>query len=675
MAFAPANAPPFRIGLVAPKNTAAEKRWLLGLLEDVDGEIWRPDGIYDLVWFLNATPDLAWVHAHTGARTFVVGMEPRGIWPLNYDPDLIRLADVYMGYSDYPARPATQRFVPFIFPVHTERVMRREFADSLRAERRRNFCLFATHDPNIRREIGSQIAAYDGLRAGPLFGERVPRKLPVQRQCRYEFITENEIGDVYVSEKIGESLLAGCVPIYWGGARAREILPSDVYVDLRAFAANGVPDIAAAIRYCLSAGVYERHYAAVCAHGLAALVPAFTIEGALTGPLLRYVTELRTAGFRNRRADTQWRLRRVRSRAAELRAICAARPGQRFTLRQHAGALVHDWPRWLRGLLPMRRGHAVAPWVLVRNRADNMTRIPPGVRCDWTGTRSLHLGDGFPAVGTLLLRRALCDWPVRFAARPADCGVARREQPSVSFVIPHRGLDRLPLLLQVLASIAAQVETCVECIVVEQDAEPLVRDRLPAWVRHVFDPLEETRPFNRARAFNRGVAEARGELLILHDGDTVVPQAYARENLRRMSGGADILNLKRFVFYLGPPRGADGYPDVALAQGRVPVVTILANATGGGSVAVRRSVYGTLGGMDEGFWGWGGEDVEWWDRCQTVPVLNAGYLPLIHLWHPPQPDKATDKDTPAMRRMETSLRLPAALRIEALRARASGGGP
>ncbi len=82
-----------RIGLVVPKNTAEEKRWLLGYLRGVTGEAYSRGGKYDLVWFLNVTRDIIDIKRDTGAKLFVVGMEPKFMHPLNYDADLLDAAD------------------------------------------------------------------------------------------------------------------------------------------------------------------------------------------------------------------------------------------------------------------------------------------------------------------------------------------------------------------------------------------------------------------------------------------------------------------------------------------------------------------------------------------------------------------------------------------------------
>ncbi len=94
---------------------------------------------------------------------------------------------------------------------------------------------------------------------------------------------------------------------------------------------------------------------------------------------------------------------------------------------------------------------------------------------------------------------------------------------------------------------------------------------------------------------------------------------------------------------------------------------VLQNLTGGGSLGVEVSAFRELGGMDEGFVGWGGEDVEFWDRAQTLPVWNYGCLPLVHLWHEPQPGKTPAKDTPAMNRLDHVLKTPADIRIRDLK--------
>lgn len=327
-----------------------------------------------------------------------------------------------------------------------------------------------------------------------------------------------------------------------------------------------------------------------------------------------------------------------------------------YSFRQKAGALLLDAPRLLWAL----RGSA--RWMHYGNRGDRLRFDPEGrgVACEWEFTRPLHLCDVFPAFGRHLLAAALRDCPIRLLEAPEETA-ADGLAPGVSFIVGHRGLDRLPQLLLALQSIAAQTGVSFECIVVEQDASPLVRDDLPDWVRYVHDPIgvPET-PYSRSRAFNAGAALARGRVLILHDNDLLVPERYAEHAWKLVEEGFEVVNLKRFIFYRSEGIQAGQSP---LAGN---VESVLENATGGGSLAVARETFEALGRMDDSFEGWGGEDVEFWQRARTRRVWNCGFLPLVHLWHSDQPGKTPAKKTPGMARLEQLSEIPPERRIETL---------
>jgi GT2 family glycosyltransferase len=81
---------------------------------------------------------------------------------------------------------------------------------------------------------------------------------------------------------------------------------------------------------------------------------------------------------------------------------------------------------------------------------------------------------------------------------------------------------------------------------------------------------------------------------------------------------------------------------------------------------ITRTAYREIGGMDEQFVGWGGEDVEFWERAQTRKVWNFGFIPLIHLWHASQPGKTPDKETPGMLRLQEITKISPEQRIRRL---------
>lgn len=326
-----------------------------------------------------------------------------------------------------------------------------------------------------------------------------------------------------------------------------------------------------------------------------------------------------------------------------------------MSLKVKLGALLHDVPRFVRTTSTPRG------WVAMRNRNERITLDQRGARCEWLYTSDLHIANAFPRAGARLMRKAFADWPIVLR----DAPVSARE-PEVSFVIGHRGGARLPHLLATLRSIAGQRNAGVECVVVEQSERPEIEAQLPAWVRYVHTPTSET-AYNRAWTLNEGARQASGEVLVLHDNDMICPADYASETLARAREGWSFLQLKRFTFYLNRSD-----TDRVFATGDVPTdlpSTIVQNLHGA-SIAARRDAYFDVGGFDESFIGWGGEDNEFWDRAETTGrVYGFGYLPFIHLWHAPQPAKQLGPEAPAVRRWHELKNVPAENRIRDLRER------
>jgi len=326
------------------------------------------------------------------------------------------------------------------------------------------------------------------------------------------------------------------------------------------------------------------------------------------------------------------------------------------------GVLALDLPRYL-----PRLWSGNSSYLSICNRNELLERDPrgDGHRCTWQWSSDLRAPQLLPSLGRALMRRALRDYPIGHASRPAGGA-----PPQVSFVIGHRGMARLPLLLATIESIGSQTGVPVECIVVEQDVEAHLAGRLPNWVRHIHTPPPEpSLKYCRSWAFNVGVRHATSPVLVLHDNDILVPAGYAAAILRLRTQGFDVLNLKRFVFYLGNASTAqflegngslgDSFP-AAIGQNLL-----------GGSLAITREAYDAIGGFDEAFIGWGGEDVEFWERARSRRVWEYGFLPFIHLWHEAQPEKnVSNSDT--MRLYHSLALVPVKDRIAALVGRAWG---
>lgn len=322
------------------------------------------------------------------------------------------------------------------------------------------------------------------------------------------------------------------------------------------------------------------------------------------------------------------------------------------SLRHRLGALVHDWPRFLR--------HGVAGDTnLMRNRAERIVTDGRGVRCDWLYTSELHLANVYPLTSRTLLRRSLRAWPIALRDAPATS-----EAPKVSFLIGHRGLERLPNLLLTLRSIAGQTEA-IECIVIEQSATREIEAALPSWVRYLHTPVDANLEYCRAATFNEAVRIARGEVIVAHDNDMLVPQRYAAELIERAAEGWQFIDLKRFIFYLSEADTRALFDGAPLRDDRESVIV---QNLKGGSVAATKDAYLAIGGFDEGFVGWGGEDLEFWERARAYGrVYEYGYLPIVHLWHRAQPGKVDRGGAPALRRYEELRAIAPEERIRRLR--------
>ena len=328
-------------------------------------------------------------------------------------------------------------------------------------------------------------------------------------------------------------------------------------------------------------------------------------------------------------------------------------------MREQLGVWLKDRWRYERAL-----GKPSPEYLSLANRLECLEKAPDGTgfSCRWTFTSRLHAPGIQPHLGQRLLRRCLDHAPISCASsRPAS-----PSPPDISVLIGHRGRERLPLLLAPLASLAAQQDVHLECVVIEQAAVSEIVNDLPDWVRHVLAPLAEpSAPYNRSQTFNVGANEAQGSTLLLHDNDMLVPAGYCRRILDRRARGYEVINPKRYIFYLTEAHSNAVQSGLVACDDLAPDY-IVQNLEAGGSMAISATAFEAIGGMDEGFIGWGGEDNEFWDRCLTLPTWIWGYEPIVHLWHRSQPLK-DDLENPNILRCREIMEFSPSERIGALK--------
>ncbi len=188
------------------------------------------------------------------------------------------------------------------------------------------------------------------------------------------------------------------------------------------------------------------------------------------------------------------------------------------------------------------------------------------------------------------------------------------------------------------------------------------RDRLwdwckPRWEHPELELVEgfqhDDGPFNRAACINRAL-EGPWDAAVIADADTIIslprvlaavhwhltPERlvipYQQRQLLTEEYTEKLLADARPAPTLGPKEGG---------LARHPAASTVERYSNyrSGVVVVHRELWNRVGGMDDGFVGWGGEDDAFADACE---VLGAGPPTRLegevwHLWHPPsKPDKA-----------------------------------
>lgn len=335
-------------------------------------------------------------------------------------------------------------------------------------------------------------------------------------------------------------------------------------------------------------------------------------------------------------------------------------------MRELAGVLVKDlWRYAFRICGPQRSHHRNAPWIWLRNRNERLSANPsgPGVLCNWLWGTELHACKALPILGRTLMNRAFSRWPIRFAPSPQS-----RSGPKVSFLFAHMGMDRLPQLRQVLRSVYAQRGIQVECIVADLSVNSLEAE-LPIGAKYL--PIKFSHlpaGWYKAWAYNIAARHATGDILVFQDGDVCAPMDYGAELARViLQEGYEAASIQRFLFYLDEPSTHAIYWKGVVPKNLTP--TCVLQNWKGGTIALAREAFLSMGGFDEGFVNWGGEDDEFFDRCSIKRHTRFGYLPFVHLYHPPQSDRRAPDNININKILPARLAISPECRVAELRSR------
>lgn len=171
----------------------------------------------------------------------------------------------------------------------------------------------------------------------------------------------------------------------------------------------------------------------------------------------------------------------------------------------------------------------------------------------------------------------------------------------------------------------------------EHSAEPDSKLSVPKGVRRIHTFSEGA--FNKAQACNAGFASTTADVIAFVDADTVMDSRIFKAALTRVGnrdevirpfGSLDDLTPQETETYLASdtlPKSAQTQRNDLRSGDTIPLC--------GGIVVLQRQRYFSVGGFDERFQGWGGED----DALSyalartgaTLRVVRAE--PAFHLWH------------------------------------------
>jgi N-terminal domain of galactosyltransferase len=149
--------------------------------------------------------------------------------------------------------------------------------------------------------------------------------------------------------------------------------------------------------------------------------------------------------------------------------------------------------------------------------------------------------------------------------------------------------------------------------------------------------LDET--FTRASAINTAVREAHGRVIVQIDPDSLVPTARLHEAVALAAKCDGLVIPHDRYLYLDLPTTED-----ILGHRRTPFQVGPGNCEthgpeGSGNVVVfSRSTWATVGGFDERFGIWGGDDAAFAYAAAALCIPTRRLAgDMVHLWHPRLP--------------------------------------
>lgn len=215
---------------------------------------------------------------------------------------------------------------------------------------------------------------------------------------------------------------------------------------------------------------------------------------------------------------------------------------------------------------------------------------------------------------------------------------------SIAIIIPFRAtpvsdgrLENLRLALLRLAE-ARERFTNLTVVVVESDSISRYEDEVAA-SGAIYRFQKDSGPFNKSGAINLGYRSlpTKPQLLCVLDSDAYLDRFFIdiciTGSLLRGDCASMPFRDMFFIDILGSSRLRS-----RCVKGMGPLTGYLTKNSPGGCIWVTSEIFERVGGFDEGFAGWGGEDRDFYNKVAAlVPVIRHRGV-FLHLFHERAPE-------------------------------------
>lgn len=174
-----------------------------------------------------------------------------------------------------------------------------------------------------------------------------------------------------------------------------------------------------------------------------------------------------------------------------------------------------------------------------------------------------------------------------------------------------------------------------EVIFVEQTSSGTHRFPVKPYLKHVILP-EQEKGFNKSWAMNVGAKQASTDYLVFLDVDMIFDKSYFDKINRFKTPGISYFTCWQYI--------------VSMPGKDLPVAKLITKdiLTAGGAFYIDRKFFWSTGGMNENYFGYGGEDNDLWVRANrilgdktkhNIPSMPYALGHWYHDWAVPSPDR------------------------------------